>query len=214
MHAVIFTGGILRPGKPVEEALASSGMIIAADSGAATALDFQVTPSVVIGDFDSLDAKAKKILEAKGVQFIVHDSDKEHTDTELAVDYAVKNHATKITILGGLEGDRIDHVLANVFSVAGVKVPVSFVSGSTEAWTIKGPGMARLNGHAGDLVSLIPLTPRATGISTSGLQYSLDGGSLAMDRSQGVSNVMTRTKAKVSLGKGTLLIVHHHLRQA
>ncbi len=214
MHAVIFTGGKLRPGRFVEEALASCDMVIAADSGAGTALEFQALPSVVIGDLDSLDKSAAKILKDKGVRFIVHDTDKDHTDTELAIAYAIKNRAVRITILGGIEGDRIDHVLANVFSVIDSKVPVRFVNGSTAAWIIKGPADAGISGQAGDLVSLIPLTPKASSIHTSGMRYALRNGTLSMNRSQGVSNVMRRTKARVSLAEGALLIVHSRDRPA
>jgi thiamine pyrophosphokinase len=214
MHAVIFTGGKLRPGISVEEALESPGMVIAADSGAETALEFQTLPSVVIGDFDSLDKAAAKALKNKGVRFIVHDTDKDHTDTELAVAYAIKQGADRITVLGGIEGDRIDHVLANVFSVIDSKVPVRFVNGPTTAWIIKGPADTGITGRTGDLVSLIPLTPRAAGLQLSGLRYSPPAGILNMNRALGVSNVMTRTKARVSLAEGTLLIVHSRVHPA
>ena len=40
MHIVIFAGGILQPGKTVDAAIATADLIIAADSGAATALRY------------------------------------------------------------------------------------------------------------------------------------------------------------------------------
>ena len=55
MHVVIFAGGTLQPGKAYFEAIASADMVIAADSGAATALQYGYTPGIVVGDFDSLD---------------------------------------------------------------------------------------------------------------------------------------------------------------
>ena len=139
MHTVIFTGGKLRPGGLVDEVLDSADIIIAADGGAAGALGLSIFPSVVIGDFDSLDEKSRRILERKNTRFITHDTEKDRTDTELAVDYAVRSRATLITILGGFEGDRTDHVLANIFSATGHGVPVRFVSGLMEARILKGP---------------------------------------------------------------------------
>lgn len=207
MRVVIFTGGKLRRGKLVQAVLAAADMIIAADSGARTALDFGSLPSVVIGDFDSLDAVARKDLAAKGARFITHGRDKDRTDTELAIAYAAENQATEITVLGGIEGGRLDHILANVFAMTGSKVPIRFVNGQLAAWAIKGPASAAINGAGGDTVSLIPLTRQAAGVRTSGLKYPLRGETLRMDRGRGVSNVMTRTKASVSLSRGVLLLV-------
>lgn len=208
MHVVIFTGGKLRPGKFVRDALAAANMIIAADSGAKTALAFQSIPSVVIGDFDSLAKAIQKDLAAQGARFIAHEREKDQTDTELAIDYAVTNQATRITVLGGIEGDRIDHILANIFFMTGSRVPVRFVNGSTEAWTVQGPAKAAINGQRGDRLSLIPLTQRVTKATSAGLKYILRAETLHMSQGRGVSNVMTRKRASISLSRGTLLLVH------
>src|SRR5579885_46735 len=53
-HAIIFAGGTLQSGKAVDAALAHADLIIAADSGADIALHYGLTPSTIIGDFDSL----------------------------------------------------------------------------------------------------------------------------------------------------------------
>lgn len=209
MHVVIFTGGNLRQGKFVQEALASCDKIIAADSGAKTAIDFQALPVVVIGDFDSLDPATKKILEQKGCKFIVYDTEKNETDTELALRYAIENNATSISLLGGIEGDRIDHVLTNILTVIDVQVPIKFVNGSLAAWAVKGPKTIKITGNQGDLLSLIPLTARATRIRTSNLKYPLYDEALYMGQGRGISNVLIKKTAKVTFSEGTLLFVHY-----
>jgi thiamine pyrophosphokinase len=208
MHTVVFTGGRLKYGAPVRQALEAADSIIAADSGAAAALDMEITPSVVIGDFDSLNAGKRKILEARGVRLIGFPTEKDKTDTELAIDYAVRHGADLVTVLGGMDGSRIDHVLSNILIMTGCKVPVRFVNDSTTVWHAKGPATERIEGVAGDTVSLLPLTPRADGITTHGLKYGLHDGVLRMDRSRGISNVMTRKQASVTWSRGVLLFVH------
>lgn len=205
---IIFTGGRLRNGPLLQRELDSADAVIAADSGAETAIGLNIFPSVVIGDFDSLDKDVKEDLEAMGARFIVHDRRKDRTDTELAIDYAVREGADSITIAGGIEGDRIDHVMANVLVAAGSKVPIAFVNGPAMAWAAHGPRTERIRGRRGDRLSLIPLTRRVTGVTTSGLEYPLKDESLRMDQGRGVSNVMTRTAASVALARGTLLFVH------
>lgn len=209
IRAVIFTGGRVRPGKFVQAALAAADLVIAADSGAKAALDFRSLPSVVVGDFDSLDEATRKDLAAKGVRFIAYDSAKDRTDTELAVACAIENQATEITVVGGIEGDRVDHILANLFSMVNAKVPIKFINGETAAWVVKGPKTANIAGDAGDTVSLIPLTAQVTGIKTDGLRYPLRDETLHMRRGRGVSNVMTRKTASVRLSRGVLLLVHN-----
>ncbi len=208
MHTVIFTGGKLTDGKPVRQALASADSVIAADSGALSALDMGVTPSVVIGDFDSLDTKHQAGLKAKGTKLIAHPVEKDKTDTELAIDYAVEEGAKHITILGGIEGNRIDHILANVFVVNGHDTPIRLINGETTVWRIKEPRTELISGSAGDRLSLLPLTQGVGGITTSGLKYALKDGLLKMGQSRGVSNVMTRKQASVTWARGVLLFVH------
>ncbi len=209
MDIVIFTGGNLRPGKFVQNTLASCDKVIAADSGAKTAVDFQMSPTAVIGDLDSLDPATKKVLEQKGCDFVIYDAKKDETDTELALRYAIKNNATQISILGGTEGDRLDHILTNILSVININIPVKFVNGSMMAWVEKGPKTAKITGRQADLLSLIPLTPTVTQILTSNLRYPLYRETLLMGRGRGISNVLTQKNAEVTFSRGALLFVHY-----
>ncbi len=209
MHIVIFTGGNLRPGKFVQNALASCDKVIAADSGAKTAMDFQTLPTAVIGDLDSLGSATKKVLEQKGCDFVIYDAKKDETDTELALRYAIKNNATQISILGGTEGDRLDHILTNILSVININIPIKFINGPVAAWIEKGPTIVKITGSTKDLISLIPLTPEVTQIQTSNLRYPLRGETLFMGRGRGISNVLTHKNAEVTFSRGTLLFVHY-----
>jgi thiamine pyrophosphokinase len=59
----------------------------------------------------------------------------------------------------------------------------------------------------GDLVTLLPLGGDAGGVRTDGLHYPLDGEDLHVGRSRGLSNVVERAPASVSLDRGTLLVI-------
>lgn len=209
MHVVIFAGGAYRPGTASQKALASADMVIAADSGAATALRLGHVPACVVGDFDSLDAQLVEQLRARGSQIITAAVEKDETDTELAVQLAIERGATHITLLGALGGDRFDHTMANVLLLAGFDtVPIQIIDGLSTCWLLRGPGRTTIEGQPGDLLSLLPLTGDATGIWTRGLYYPLNGETLRFGKPRGVSNALTEKEAEVSLESGMLLVIH------
>ena len=209
MHVVIFAGGAYRPGAAPQKALASADMIIAADSGAATALRLGHVPACVVGDFDSLDAQLVEQLRARGSQIISAPVEKDETDTELAVQLAIERGATYITLLGALGGDRFDHTIANVFLLAGFDTPpIQIIDGPSTCWLLRGPGHSIIEGQLGDLLSLFPLTGDATGIRTRGLYYPLNGETLRFGKPRGASNALTAERAEVSLEGGMLLVIH------
>lgn len=209
MHVVIFAGGTVQPGKAVEQAIASAGLIIAADSGAATALQFGYTPAIVVGDFDSLEALPLQQLQERGSQFVRVAAEKDETDTELAVLSAIERGATAVTILGALGGARFDHTMANVMLLAAFETPaLRIVDGASTCWLLRGPGSTEITGQKDDLLSLIPLTAEASGISTTNLYYPLRGEILRFGKPRGVSNALTANHATVSLESGLLLVIH------
>lgn len=214
MHVIIFAGGTVRPGKAVAQALESADMIIAADRGAATALQLGHVPSIVVGDFDSLEALPLHQLEARGSQIIRVAAEKDETDTELAVQTAIECGATTITILGALGGSRFDHTIANVMLLAGFESPaLRIVDGPSTCWLLRGSGSSAINGHSGDLLSLIPLTAEASGICSTNLYYPLRNETLRFGKPRGVSNVLTSDYAEVSLQSGLLLIIHTDVQE-
>jgi thiamine pyrophosphokinase len=209
MDVVIFAGGTVKPGKAFYEAIASADMIIAADSGAATALRNGYTPSIVVGDFDSLDTALLQELGERGSQVRRVAVEKDETDTELAVQVAIEQGATSITLLGAIGGTRFDHTMANILLLAGFEsVPIKIVDGPSTCWLVRGPGSSAIDGHVGDLVSLLPLTSDASGVHTRGFYYALKGETLYFGKPRGVSNVLIEEHAEVSVEEGMLLVIH------
>ncbi|MBO0793342.1 MAG: thiamine diphosphokinase [Ktedonobacteraceae bacterium] len=207
MHIVIFAGGTIRPGRLVDAAISGADLVIAADRGAVTALAYGCTPAFVVGDFDSLDLPHGE-LEQLGSTLVRVAAEKDETDTELALDLALEQGATAITVLGWLGGERFEHTLANVLLLAGfATVPIRLVDGPSVCWLLRGPGRAVIDGVPGDLLSLFPLSGEARGVRTTNLAYPLRGEVLRFGRSRGISNVLNGTQVEVSLEAGLLLVV-------
>src|SRR5207247_9846375 len=134
------------------------------DRGATTALAYGSGPSFIIGHLDSLDIPQlhQVVFEADNTgspyQIIQPPIEKDETDTELAVQFAIGRGATSITMLGALGGVRFDHTIANILLLAGFEtVSIRIVDGPSIGWILRGPGGTTISGQKCDLLSLLPL---------------------------------------------------------
>ena len=183
-------------------------LLLAADGGARHALALGLVPHVVIGDLDSLNKDQQTCLRSAGARFIVHPAAKDETDLELALFYAVEQDADPIVVLAAL-GGRLDQLVANVLLLAMPALAgrdVRLIDGSQTAFVVR--DQVTIIGVPGDTISLIPLGGDAKGITTRGLAYPLNEGSLPFGPALGVSNEMTTSQAHVQVRDGLLLCVH------
>lgn len=208
MHFLIFTGGDINPGRAVTKALLGFDKIIAVDSGASHCLKYKLTPDFLVGDFDSIDKKVLAPLKSGKTEIIEFPKDKDQTDTELGIQTAIENGATEISIFGGVAGDRIDHILANIMLLKQFDIPIKFINADSTLWLGKGPKTEKIEGAKGDLLSLIPLSIKVSGIQTKALKYPLNNESLVLGKSRGVSNVFIEKTASVKWKTGLLLLTH------
>ncbi len=91
MRTIIFANGIIEPDHPVHLDLLPGDLIIAADGGVRNSLLYGIQPDIVIGDLDSISEEEKELLSGASTHFITYPRDKDQTDLELALDYAVQN---------------------------------------------------------------------------------------------------------------------------
>lgn len=205
MRAIIVANGDLQTNPRLQRIWQEAELRIAADGGARHArLQLERAPHVVIGDMDSLDGETRAWLEANNVEMLQYPRAKDETDLELAILLARERGATETLILGA-SGGRADQWLANVMLLT--RSPnVKLTDATTEMWV--GTGNEQIEGHAGDVISLIPLDPTVTGITTTGLEYPLRGETLERGSTRGISNVMLGERAGVRWNAGTLLLVH------
>ena len=185
-------------------------LVIAADGGARHARGLAMTIDRWVGDGDSIEAKELDALRSAGVEVRLVPSEKDESDTELAVVSAAEAGVTRITILGALGGPRFDHSLANVTLLAhpalrGVETRI--LADRCRIRLLTGPAEAQLCGQKGDLVSLLPFGGDVDGIVTSGLRYPLRNERLSAGPARGLSNERLEDEARVSIKGGRLLLV-------
>lgn len=207
-YTVIFANGDQPHSETVRWHAERAELLIAANGGTHYALACDLIPHTVIGDLDSLDEALKKRLCAAGTHFIEYPPAKDETDLELALHYAVEQDAEPIIILAAL-GGRLDQTIANILLMTLPLLSgrdVRLIDGSQTAFIVRKE--ARIVGQPGDIVSLIPLGGAARGVSTQGLAYALNEGSLPFGPALGVSNHMDGSEAWIQVREGLLLCVH------
>lgn len=187
-----------------------SDIVICADGAAEFALEQDIIPHVIIGDFDSITKKVRDHFQQTKTNWKQFPREKDFTDAELAIAYAQEQHVDELVILG-LLGDRMDHMLSNIFHISEIAQNVSclMIEGTTEIHIVR--NRITLHGKKGDEVSLLPLKGDCGRISTHGLYYPLQQEELPFGSTRGISNVFLHEKATIEIGTGTLLVLHRRV---
>jgi thiamine pyrophosphokinase len=211
---VVFAGAPLQPVSRLLARLAAleTPYVIAADSGAATALAFGLQPDLVIGDLDSLDSATRSELLQRGVPFETYPRAKDATDSQLALARALQEAPEQLLLLGLLNGPRLDMTVANVLLLGLAPSRTAVLDEDNEAVILLGPDQHNWHAQPQELISLLPLGGDVEGVTTSGLLYTLSGETLKFGDSRGVSNEPVDANVAVALENGRLLIVRHFPR--
>ena len=206
-RAVIISNGRVIRKEFFIKMIKESDYIIAANGGSKHARNFGLIPDVIIGDLDSISKKDYLFFLNNGSVFKKYDPIKDKTDIQLAIEHAIES-GFKDILLVCVFGNRLDHMVANIFllmKVVEAGVNVKIVDEFQEIILIYKSG--RIEGNIGDVVSLIPLTPTVSGIKLSGLMFVPKNGRLKMTETLGISNVLTKKSAIITINNGKLLII-------
>jgi thiamine pyrophosphokinase len=210
-NTYIFLNGDFDTDKSLIEYHPTGGFNIAVDGGVRHLRALNMIPDILIGDLDSVSEQDLAWCKNKQVEIHQYPREKDQTDFELALDYAMKKSQGNIVIYGAL-GGRIDHTLANIGLLGNPHYAdrdIKIFSNNVHIFFLHSP--TTINGNIGDIISLIPWGEPALGVTTTGLQFPLRNEDLLPDRSRGISNVMCSSDAIVEFKKGNLLCVHQLL---
>ena len=203
MKAFIYTGGKIRH-ENITEHPKGDDLVIAADSGYHNAIALGEKPSVLLGDMDSI----KETELPENIEILKVPAEKDFTDTQLAVDTAIKQGAREIVIIGGLDG-RLDHTLSNLAILEDLNKKGIF------AHITNGYNRVRFLDSTSTLIpksgfkyiGLLCLSEKAKGVSVEGCKYPLKNAKLERGFQFAVSNEIVGNCALISVRKGSLYIV-------
>ena len=207
-RCIIFANGTLPDPNSARRLIRPDDFILAADGGSRHARTLSLLPSIVIGDLDSISEEERRKRKEEGTELIEYSRDKNETDLELALNYAVEKGFREIVIVAAL-GDRLDQTLGNLALLANIQLAtlnIRLDDGLESASFCR--DQAEVRGRRGDLVSLIPWGGDARGVRTEGLRWPLSNETLRAHQTRGISNEMLGDVAHIQIESGLLLIVH------
>ena len=200
--ACVFCNGPLKKPTNVKQIANDCDLLIAADGGAKHFFDIEITPQVIIGDMDSIDSDMWE--NKSGIEYIRYPADKDKSDAELAVEYALE-HGNEQVILVAATGGRLDQTLGNIGLVAGHPGRVAIFDGISTLVAVDKSGKCMLHGKIGAIVSLMPYSATPLTVRTKGLKYSLQDECL-ISATHGLSNELSQTEACICVSDGILLV--------
>ena len=179
--------------------------VIACDLGFEHAKKLNITPDVVLGDFDSYDVEN---VRADGFLPIVYPSKKDDSDTMLAIKHAVSKGFDDIVIACAL-GGRTDHLLANIQLLVYAKEQGvnATIIGDKETITVISKEEKTIEGKPGDTFSLFSLTDECKNVTIKGSEYDVEDITLNNSFPLGLSNKLQKEKAAISVSEGMLLVI-------
>ncbi len=217
---VVIVNGGASPVLEVAPLLPVDAYVIAVDSGYAAASLLGLRVHTLIGDFDSIDPESITNAKALGINVIEYPTDKDATDLELAIDLAITRQPTEIVVVGGGAGERVDHFQAAIALLSDPRYGhfrISAWFGRSRFVIVRAKQPAILDyvhglsvpGESNAVVTLIPITLSAEGVTTTGLRYALHAETMFRHRTRGVSNTFSdaASSATVEVASGTLLVI-------
>ena len=176
--------------------------IIAADGGYRHAQSLGITPDCILGDFDSLG------FVPEGAN--VFPVEKDDTDAMLAVRHGLRLGYEEFEIYGGMEGDRVDHTIANLQTLFYLEEhgALGWLIGKKQIATVIKNDRLFLPADTDGTVSVFAIGGDAKGVTIKGLFYEAENITLSPAFPLGVSNHGIGKAAEITVTDGTLLIIY------
>ena len=177
--------------------------IIACDRGYTYCERLGCKPDLLISDFDSYDGPVDASVPLEEFP-----SEKDDTDTMLAIRYAIEHGFTEVLLTCAL-GGRLDHLFANLQSLVFARrhgLAASLISEDTEVFALQDESRSfpRKDGWS---LSVFAADGPCRGVSISGAKYPLDKAELLPSFPLGVSNQWAESEAAITVREGILLVI-------
>lgn len=175
--------------------------IISADSGYEKCRRLDLSPDLIIGDFDSSKAPDTDI------ETIILPVRKDDTDTFYAVKEAVKRGYNDIIILGAI-GSRVDHTYTNILALnycADRNAEAVMLNRNNRIRVLTKGRIVKKDKYKG--LSLFALFGDCTGLTTKGTEYNLTDYTLTADCPLAQSNAFKDDQAEIHFKSGKILLI-------
>lgn len=186
-----------------------SSFIIGVDRGALVLIEQGICPHLSIGDFDSVTTSELEKIKESSLELIQLPSEKDETDTEVALNYLLNKKVSSINLYGVI-GGRIDHTLANIrllLQFAKKGLALTLVDKGNYL-TVLAPGNHEIQSPRLSYISFFALESTVTNLTLANLKYPLINYQLKQDDIRCISNETISSSFSVSFDTGYLLMIY------
>lgn len=210
MKIAILSGGPDQYLPKFSDPLFKDAYWVGVDRGTITLLDHGIRPIKAFGDFDSISSDDFDRIEKEGIPLSTFQAEKDATDLELALTWAL-GQWPETCYLVGATGGRLDHEWINIqLLLLGQASNTSiFLLDHQNVVTLLEPGTYTIEKRPDfRYISFIAFTPQVVGLSLIGYKYPLEDHLLKWGSSLCISNEFESEKGTVRFLEGLLLLVH------
>ena len=204
----IFVNGNMKSKKFYKEKVLDYELVISADGASNRLYEIGIIPDFIVGDLDSINKVSYDFYKLKETKFIKFPSKKDKTDTEIAIDLAKEKGYKDVTLMGFI-GNRLDHMLGNIFMMYYADkqdLNLNLIDEDNMAWIIS-PGKTVIKKEKGRTISFINFGVDAKGISLTGFAYPLSNYNLQLGSTRCISNILESEEAIIELKEGKLIAI-------
>lgn len=191
----------------------SYSFIIGVDRGLEALKEIDVSPNLMIGDFDSANSKVVDFFSKKDIEKITLNPIKDDTDMEFAIRESIRRFPGTEIILYGATGTRLDHTFANMelLHIGYEKNPftkiILFDPNNKVTLLEKGQHSIVKKEQYGRFISLLCYTDEVKGLSLTGMKYNLNKKNIQKGTSLCISNEIIDDTATIDFDEGLMYLV-------
>jgi len=198
-RCVIIGGGEIADVPFIKQHILNDDFVTCCDGGYLHAFREGITPSLIVGDFDSAD------VPQTDIETIVLPCEKDDTDSFFAAKEGLKRGFDSFLLLG-VTGGRLDHTLGAISILEFLQnagATGEIIDKSTRI-RVCSDTLSVKNGCKYFSVFAIGC---AKGVTISGAKYNLDNAIINSHYQYGISNEVAGDFATVSVGQGTVIVM-------
>ncbi|AGT31493.1 thiamine pyrophosphokinase [Geobacillus genomosp. 3] len=180
---------------------------VGVDRGTAALLEAGLRPVRAFGDFDSLPGEDVARLQQMLPDLDIWPAEKDKTDMEIALDWAVEQTARCIRLFGAT-GGRLDHLFGNVELLLKYAGRLIEIVDRQNVLTVHLPGTYTVMHDARyRYVSYIPVSEMVTGLTLIGFKYPLTNCHISRGSTLCISNELIQSSGTFSFSEGILMMI-------
>ncbi|KUP08625.1 thiamine pyrophosphokinase [Bacillus coahuilensis m2-6] len=182
---------------------------VGVDRGVHYLLDHNIVPHCAFGDFDSVSHKELSRIKSLVEQMHVFPPEKDETDMGMALNWAIEQKPTSISIYGGT-GGRLDHYLANIqllIRTVETTIPVFLIDHRNIHQCVKAGTHQVSMLENKPYISFFSMTESVKDLTLQGFKYPLENHFLRLGSSLCISNELIESHGSFSFTEGILMMI-------